>query len=250
LRAALASPVGADPEGDFLRTALAADGVAWSGRKVARTAVTAVLPSGGERAMVTYDPREATTAEELAAVDPRAVVICFPRVGLAPPGARVYATTGDAEARGGLQSAAPALAATTALLLNEREALLLSGRDGAEEAARALAEHAPCVVVTLGVHGALAVEDGECRRVGGIAMPVVDTTGAGDLFAAAYVWADLHGMALEERLRWAVLYAALSVGVPTGAAGAATIEQLARAAQERGLALPAGATMSHRGGST
>jgi sugar/nucleoside kinase (ribokinase family) len=38
-----------------------------------------------------------------------------------------------------------------------------------------------------------------------------DTTGAGDLFAAAYVWADLAGRPLEERLRLATRYASLSL---------------------------------------
>ena len=50
----------------------------------------------------------------------------------------------------------------------------------------------------------------------------MDATGAGDLFAAAYTWADLLGADPEARMRWANLYAALSVGSPTGVGGAAT----------------------------
>ena len=38
-----------------------------------------------------------------------------------------------------------------------------------------------------------------------------DSTGAGDLLAAAYIWADLHGAEPADRLRWAVLYASLAV---------------------------------------
>ena len=37
----------------------------------------------------------------------------------------------------------------------------------------------------------------------------VDTTGAGDLLAAAYIWADLRGAEPLDRMRWAILYASL-----------------------------------------
>jgi sugar/nucleoside kinase (ribokinase family) len=67
----------------------------------------------------------------------------------------------------------------------------------------------------------------------------VDTTGAGDLFAAAYVWADLRGAEASERLRWAVLYSSLSVRVPTAVGGAATLEALVRTGERLGLAPPA-----------
>ena len=99
LAAALVSPIGADAEGDFLRAALAAEGVRWAGRRVARTAVTAVLPADGDRAMATFDPGEQLTADELAAVAPRAVVLSLPRLAVAPPEARLYATVGDPDAR-------------------------------------------------------------------------------------------------------------------------------------------------------
>ena len=45
-------------------------------------------------------------------------------------------------------------------------------------------------------------------------------------------------LSLEERLRWAVLYASLSVRVPTALAGAATQTALVQAGAEQGLTLP------------
>jgi sugar/nucleoside kinase (ribokinase family) len=66
-------------------------------------------------------------------------------------------------------------------------------------------------------------------------MKVVDTTGAGDLLCAAFVWADLAGADVEVALRWAVLYGSLSVTVPTGAAGAVTLERLLAEGSDRGL---------------
>ena len=243
LRAAITSPLGSDEEGDFVRRALADEGVKWAGRLVARTAVTAVLPSGGDRAMATFDPGHSTTAQELAAVAPDAVVIGAPRAVLAPHDARVYATYGDADARRGL--AGCVLDGTHAMLVNAREARLLTGRADAAEAARALAEHVPCAVVTLGAQGALAVSGETLVRAPGVEGPVVDTTGAGDLFGAAYVWADLGGVDLELRLRWAVLYAALSVAVAGAVTGAARLADLLQAGERRGLAAPEGlSTMS------
>ncbi len=66
-------------------------------------------------------------------------------------------------------------------------------------------------------------------------MKVVDTTGAGDLLCAAFVWADLQGADIEVALRWAVLYGSLSVTVPTGFAGAITQERLMEEGTTRGL---------------
>jgi sugar/nucleoside kinase (ribokinase family) len=237
LRSAVVSPIGSDPEGVVLRAALAAEGVLWAGREVARTAVTTVLPSGGERAMATYTPGEQVTAHELAAVAPAAVVLSLPRVALAPPDAVLYATAGDAEARGGMPPYG--LEAARALIVNEREARILTGAGDAERAAVALAAATPVAVVTRGPDGVVAACADGVVTVPGVPADAVDTTGAGDLFTAAYVWADQQGAPLEERLRWAVLYAALSVRVPTAVAGAASQATLAEAGAQHGLVLPA-----------
>jgi sugar/nucleoside kinase (ribokinase family) len=238
LSSALVSPIGADAEGDFLRAALAAEGVRWAGRKVPRTAVTAVLPADDDRAMATFDPGEQLTAAEMAAVEPRAVVVSLPRLAVTPPGARLYASVGDADARGAAGAAVPDLDRAHALLVNEREARLLSGVDDPADAARRLAEQTERVVVTLGAAGALELSDGELHRAKAVDCPAVDTTGAGDLFAAAYVWADLAGAGPLERLRWSVLYASLSVGVSTAVAGAATLDKLVEVGKRLGLAPP------------
>jgi sugar/nucleoside kinase (ribokinase family) len=237
LDVALSSPLGADPDGDLIREAVAAAGVRWTGREVARTPVTIVLPAGGERAMATYDPGEEVTAQELAAVAPRAAVLGTAHIALAPSGTRVYVTLGDPEARAGLSP--EALEGAHALLVNEREATLLTGRRNPEDAARQLNAYVQCAIVTCGAAGAVAVAGGSLVRAAGIDADPIDTTGAGDLFCAAYVWADTLGLLLEERLQWAVLYAALSVEVPTGVAGAVARDALLAAGERRGLTLSA-----------
>jgi sugar/nucleoside kinase (ribokinase family) len=240
LDVAVAAPLGRDYAGRLIRATLADERIAWVGDDVERTATTVVLPADGDRAMVTFDPADEVTAVRLASSDPRAAVIGLEQIGLVPEEAYAYVATGDADGRRTPAELPGGLASVRALLTNEREALMLSGRADAAAAAGALAEHAPCVIVTLGAEGALAVADGELVRAPGRPVDPVDTTGAGDLFAAAYVWADLAGLPLPDRLGWAVLYAALSVSVPTAVAGAKNLAALVAAAAELDLAVPAG----------
>jgi ribokinase len=241
LNAALAAPLGADAEGDLVRAALAAEGVRLPPRTVARTPVTVVLPHGGERAMATFDPDERATRADVAGFAPRAVLTSLTRLDAVPDDTMLYATAGDAEARALAGGAAlPQRAASArALLVNAREARLLAGTQDVGDAARALAGRVARVVVTLGAEGALTAAGEELVAVDGVAVgEAVDTTGAGDLFAAAFIWSDLAGASPEDCLRWACLAAALSVRVPTAVAGAQSIEQLAAAGGERGMALP------------
>lgn len=240
LRTALASPLGDDAEGAFVRAALVAEGVKLPPRTVARTPVTVVLPHGGDRAMATFYPDEPATLADVTSFAPRAVLTSLTRLDCVPQDTMLYATAGDAEARALAGQPLPdRLTTARALLVNAREARLLAGQDHLVDAALALSARVPRVVVTRGPEGALSVAGGEVAEVPGVeGIDAVDTTGAGDLFAAAFIWSDLTGATPEDCLRWACLAAALSVRVPTAVAGAQTIEQLAAAGSERGLAVP------------
>jgi sugar/nucleoside kinase (ribokinase family) len=170
--------------------------------------------------MVSYAPTLEVDRGSLERLGPRAVVIALDRLEAVPPGPLVYAVVADPQAHR-LAGALPGrLAHAHALLANRSEAERLTGRPTAEEAALALAEVVPTAVVTCGPDGAVAASDGALHNTPAPSVDAVDTTGAGDLFTAAYVWGDLAGLPLEERLRRAVGYASLSVLTPTATAGA------------------------------
>jgi ribokinase len=89
------------------------------------------------------------------------------------------------------------------LLPNLDEARVLTGEDGPEAAARALVHRASAreVIVTLGVDGALWTDGHAVMRVGAPAVErVVDTTGAGDAFAAGWLAARRAGAEPQEAL--------------------------------------------------
>ena len=102
------------------------------------------------------------------------------------------------------------------LLPNLLEARALAAVEDPADAARALAESIPEVVVTLGEEGALWSDGADVVRVAAEPAEVVDTTGAGDAFAAGLLAARLRGAGTEEALRAGCALAARAVG-STGA---------------------------------
>jgi sugar/nucleoside kinase (ribokinase family) len=90
------------------------------------------------------------------------------------------------------------------LFVNEAEARSLSRRDSIEEAAAELNRRTACAVVKAGPEGSLVWIDGAVRRVPAASVEVVDTTGAGDTFDAAFLFARLERkLSLEEACRFA-----------------------------------------------
>jgi sugar/nucleoside kinase (ribokinase family) len=220
LRAAVATPLGSDLAGRTLRELLEAEGVACPAGEAARTPVTVVLPFAGDRAMVSYAPPLEVDRASLDGLGARAVVIALDRVELIAAGPLVYAVLADPQAVRLAGGAPRHLAQVRAVLANRSEAERLTGKPNPEEAALALAEVVQTAVVTCGPDGAVAASEGAVHTAPAPSVEAVDTTGAGDLFTAAYVWGDLEGLPLEERLRRAVAYASRSVGTHTATAGA------------------------------
>lgn len=97
------------------------------------------------------------------------------------------------------------------LFANQDELFQLAGRTDLEGALADIAAKVPTLIVTRGPAGATAIEDG-CR----IDIPaaplttLVDTTGAGDLFAAGFLTARCKGTDLQRQL-WTGAIAAAEV---------------------------------------
>jgi hypothetical protein len=80
------------------------------------------------------------------------------------------------------------------LACNEQEARALTGLSQPEACARALAEGGAAVAVTLGARGSIVLAGGELHRIPAVPVEAVDTTGAGDAYAAGL----LRGLTLGE----------------------------------------------------
>ncbi|MDR6976179.1 sugar/nucleoside kinase (ribokinase family) [Streptomyces sp. 3330] len=245
LRTSLATVFGDDFYGDHCHRLLSGqEGVDLSLSRVAdgwHTPVTVALalpspphPGGGapahDRALVTHgqeppysqdvlmgDPPEARTALVHLEAEPRAWL-----AKAAANGTQIYADVGWDPTRQWSTDLLDQLALCHAFLPNEKEAMAYTRTDSAVAALGALAELVPVAVVTRGADGAIAVdqETGEYAEVTALDIDVLDATGAGDVFGASFVAASLGGWPLEERLRFAVLAAGLSVQHHGGALAA------------------------------
>jgi ribokinase len=236
LSSALIAPLGDDIAGQFVRDTLLDEGIAVAEPRGTRTPTTVVMPVAGERSMVTVDPGVRARASDLDAHEPRAVAATLEQLDLIPSELPAYVTCGDDDARAFARRLPRADCTARALIVNRREAAVLTGAPTPVEAAEQLATVASTAVVTLGREGAVAVNGGRPITVAGVeARPVLDTTGAGDLFATAFAWAELHGADPDVALHWANLYAALSVTAHTGSGGAVTRARLLEEGARRGL---------------
>ncbi|MEH0469583.1 ribokinase [Streptomyces sp. B21-097] len=111
------------------------------------------------------------------------------------------------------------LAATDLLIPNEHEAAALTGRTDPYEAARALLDSVPEVIITLGAAGSLYTARGaEPLTVPAPRVTAVDSTGAGDTFVGALAVALGEDRPLREALAWAAAAAALAVQRPGASA--------------------------------
>ncbi|CAL9390585.1 carbohydrate kinase family protein [Streptomyces sp. enrichment culture] len=110
-----------------------------------------------------------------------------------------------------------AVAGADVLFPNADEAALLTGLASPEAAAAALSRRHRLVAVTLGARGALVAEAGEVvARVPARRMRPVDTTGAGDAFAGAFLAARLAGATAAEAAEAGCRAGADAVGVVGG----------------------------------
>lgn len=79
------------------------------------------------------------------------------------------------------------------LFCNKDEALLWTGATTTDDAIETLRKHCPAFAVTLGAEGSV-IFDGSLHTAPAIPVKAVDTTGAGDIFAGAFLYGITGGM--------------------------------------------------------
>jgi sugar/nucleoside kinase (ribokinase family) len=255
LAAAYAGAHGRGPFADLARAALAAEGieVLLPPKPGPDTGVVIAIVDGtGERTFLTAPGAEATlTAADLAAIRPApGDVVYLSGYSFLHPANRAAlldwlgaldgaGTPGRAETivvfdPGPLADQIPAAALAAVLrradwlTCNAREAAILSGQPDALAATRALAVGQRGVVVRTGPGGCLLGHGGgEPVTIPGFAVQAIDTNGAGDTHAGAFIAALSRGAAPPEAARLANAAAALSV-TRAGPATAPTATELAQ----------------------
>ncbi|MFP7833737.1 ribokinase [Marisediminicola sp. LYQ134] len=235
-RVAFVGALGRDERGDALESVMAADMI--DSTLVRRTEhptgqAFIVVDASGENSIVVASGANATVTA-LTDADGRAIRAARVLVlQLELPLAAVEAAARVASAAGTLVvlNAAPAMAlgpdtleSVDVLVVNEHEALVVSGLDDLDRAVAALSARVRRLVVTLGSAGSVLVDSGvEVARIAAHRVSVVDSTGAGDTFCGAFAAAlaeadvtpqlDVSPLDLERAARFATVAAALSVTV-------------------------------------
>ena len=80
---------------------------------------------------------------------------------------------------------------------NQDEALSFANVDNISDAIEAIKLIANEFVITLGAKGALIFDGNELIAISGVEVDAVDTNGAGDMFAGAYLYGITHSMSRE-----------------------------------------------------
>ncbi|MFT4020552.1 MAG: adenosine kinase [Acinetobacter sp.] len=115
------------------------------------------------------------------------------------------------------------------LFCNEQEALLFTDTKHVNDAVTQLLQKNKTVVVTLGENGTLVATQNETFHLEGRKVQAVDTNGAGDAFAGAFLYALQQGQTLEQAAELAVL---ISSEVVTQFGPRLSLEKYAKLAQK------------------
>jgi len=113
------------------------------------------------------------------------------------------------------------------LFANEAEALCLYEVDTFEEALAAARADVEVLIITRGPRGSVVARGDEVAEIDAHPVEVVDTTGAGDLYAAGFLFGFTHGRAMETCGQLGSVAASAVLG-HTGARPGASLGQLVR----------------------
>jgi sugar/nucleoside kinase (ribokinase family) len=115
------------------------------------------------------------------------------------------------------------------VITSSRFPTLFTGISDREKALVQMQRQAPgFLCATLGHEGAIALVDGEILYVKGFEVNAIDTTGAGDVFHAGFIYGLFQNWEVREILRFANGVAALKCGELGGRKGIPTLEEIHR----------------------
>jgi ribokinase len=206
------SAVGEDADGDWSLEQLVAEGVSVDAvaRVPSATGLAVVMVDAAGENSIVVSPGANALVTAPPAVDADVLLL-----SLEVPLAAVASAAAAARAAGVavVLNAAPAQALPAALL-NAVDVLVVNESEW-ESLGRPTSGQ---VVVTLGAQGCRVITDGAAVGVPAVSASVVDTTGAGDCFAAALAFRIASGWSVADAASFAVAAAGFSVGRP-GARG-------------------------------
>jgi len=84
------------------------------------------------------------------------------------------------------------------LFCNLEEGRSLTGKSDPIECARAIHRHASNVALTLGANGSIIMHDGQVYPIEGVRTTAIDTTGAGDMYAAGVLYGITNGLSWQQ----------------------------------------------------
>jgi len=84
------------------------------------------------------------------------------------------------------------------LFCNEDEAKAITGLTNPIDCAQALHQHCDNVALTLGEHGSIIMHEGEVLPIEGVNIKAIDTTGAGDMYAAGVLYGITNGLSWQQ----------------------------------------------------
>lgn len=196
---------------------------------------TASLGFDGDRALVTGGGAAPLTLDQLTqdVRGARVALLHWDERGdafrrLAADGVTVITDVGSDNVQQGPDAILRLLDGVYAFTPNADEALASTGTDSVEAALEVLGERVELAVITLADDGLIARErsTGTVVRRPNWPFPVVDTTGAGDVFTGALAVGVQRGWPLVPLLDVALLVAGLCVSRPGGAFSTPTLAEL------------------------
>lgn len=225
LRTGLAAAFGDDSYGDFLWTTLTdQEGIDLSSSRRFddwHSPVTVSMAVNRDRAMVTHEHPPPVPLDDLLAVVPQA------RAGMVQLGNESGTWAPKAAAAGTLmfgdvgwdpsqewpETLLAEIGQLHAFLPNSTEAMAYTRTEDPRAALMVLADLVPVVIVTCGGQGSIGLDgvSGEEEWVPALPVNAVDATGAGDVFAAAFIVGTLQEWPLRQRMAFGNLCSGLAV---------------------------------------